>query len=580
MEWLLMNSSPISYRRAQGPRLTLGGDVYNSYFRRPHQSLQKSNGFRRKQTCSFGFCSISQILMGINIIFLLLFTTHYWRVFYPRWKMIESTSWRWILSQYLPQLSQEQSFVRVENGGEYEYVSLHSGELVNKNNENLILGFAFGVDDFHLSIFCSTLLRAANTSTPTVVLFLNSVPSEKIDLHFNHSITFVVVDVKEALPERYHSYDSTNLRHIVFRRFLIERERFMTYRYVLLVSVRNLYFQRDPFLLFDSEAKAYDEGRGERSGERASSSILHVFQRGGFKTIGEYVGLNKILKKCFNSSIVADLQTKKTFLPSVIAGEMESVMTYLERMVGGLSGETMTIGGGKESSMITHYQSSTFTCETRNTDNVILDVLIHMRGSVFGSSIQVQMHTEHDRKVFLVAMKSSKLYTIVNDNGQVFDVNGGLVPMIYEYETNPDLHAYLVNQLYPFLEMQDPLSEWKSTSACADYVLAIGYDVFKGTCRLQMVPTLSPALCCSICNDAKGNSPCHAFYFDEGLCYLKHCETMMHFQGAIAQYESKRDSRKEGTYTAYVPPKLGYIPASVPKRPRPRISQQRERDKQ
>ena len=402
-------------------------------------------------------------------------------------------------------------------------------EVVEGGGNYLVIGSAFGVDDYHISIFCDSLRRVASSSTPVVVLFVNSPISVELRSRYKGAVSFYNVNVKD-LPLRYHGFDSTSVKYVLFRRFLRERDRYLNFRFMWIFDVRDVYFQKDPFTLFQ-------ESQGEG---------LHVFQNGGFRSIGEYVTLSRALRNCFNQSIVETLNDKRAMNPGLFAGTTGSMLEFLDLMTGLLSGELVP-GFSPDERRFPE-------CETYRVDAAVLDVLVHSK-----ILTPLIVHTEDSNKnVYVISLKSAKLFKKNVTVGTIHDLNNKLVQIVHEYAYDHNLHSKLIQDLSPFLRLPDPLTEWNKTVSCKSFNLVTGYDVFKDTCRLKMFPTISPAQCCSICLEIRGHNPCQAFYHEDGKCYLKHCETEQHYSRVIEGI-SNRAKRTPSVYTAYIPLKLDYV---------------------
>lgn len=385
---------------------------------------------------------------------------------------------------------------------------------------NVVLAAAFMLESYQIAIFCNSL-RFHSPET-TIVLFIDSKTSfKKEGLLDSDSIDIIYVDRSaNSMPMRFRSFDMTNLRWVLYRRYLLEEERHSYFKYIWMIDVDDIYFQSDPFRLFAELPSDKD--------------ALVVFQQGGFRTIGECPLSSNAIRDCFGSHVLSNVESQKIINVAAIAATTAAALQVLEIYVDVYNGERL--------GTINNFFPA---CERKHSDQGLLNVLVYLK---FAPNLDIFVYKEEERP-FFADLQSSKFTRI--KYSKVFNNNNFLIPVVHGYDSNYDLLLAQIQQYAPFVNVNSPIDGWNETEACSNYTLVESIDVLSSICDVKLERSLSTTRCCEFCNIA--SSECQAFTFTRGLCYLKRCENQKQYVSRISMFEggSVNFEPSKGVFFAY-----------------------------
>jgi len=387
----------------------------------------------------------------------------------------------------------------------------------------LILGAAFMLKSYQVSIFCKSL--RANSVDTTIALFVDRYKPLRREVTAYSDLDIQYIE-RSSLPLRFQRFDSTNLRWILYRRYLLEEERHKHFKYIWMFDVDDVYFQSDPFKIFVDFPVAKD--------------ALVVFQQGGFRTVGECALTTKVIRDCFGADVLSNIDSQKIINPGAIAATTAAALQFLDFLA-------TTYSGDKVNGVATQFFPA---CEQSHADQGLLNTIVHYN---LLPDLNIYVYKEEE-KTFVAHLQSSKLTQI--KHSKVYNKNDELIPIVHGYDTNYDLHLVQTQLYAPFTSVKSSTDGWNETQACEKYTLIAGVDHLANTCDLKIIQSLSATLCCELCDKAAtGINNCHAFTFIAGLCYLKHCETDKQYATTVLKIEEGAGKAEltKGLYFAYRP---------------------------
>lgn len=116
--------------------------------------------------------------------------------------------------------------------------------------------------------------------------------------------------------------------------------------------------------------------------------------------------------------------------------------------------------------------------------------------------------------------------------------------VVHQYDRLPDFQSILMERYVPWVNINDPMSEWRESSHCAPFSHSKDVDLLRGQCDAGSQRVMTLASCCEVCNrragrttEDLGRSPadlytksplagataCTGFAYVGGVCFFKNC---------------------------------------------------------
>lgn len=399
-------------------------------------------------------------------------------------------------------------------------------------HHTLVLGTAIHVDRKTFAIFCRSL-RKFNPVTEIVVIVQFPADQYTYNEAILSNVSLVDADFSTFDKDYLSSYHISSKRWPLYDKYLQSRSQL---ELVWIVDVSDIMFQDDPFTLFEE----YDD----RS--------LFLFRPVRGISIGGDVRLATIFKKCFGETRLQAVRSKHVVTPRAIAGGLVAIKTFASHMSSILLSEQVQFPSSKE------YLFTDFpTCENYGADEAVENAVVHL--GVMSSNISVRINAlGKDKATFIVDMTAPMIRTTVS---QVFDSSDHLVPIVHNYHHHPVLVEYVIQSYLPWVNSKNHKDEWDSEPSCSNYNFIENKDFFHKSCELMEIYALTPASCCTACNNAKmvGERPrqhsCNAFTFTKRKCFLKYCDQreldLVHHPKVLSGETNSFHSLIYGGWSAY-----------------------------
>jgi len=179
---------------------------------------------------------------------------------------------------------------------------------------DLILGIAQDTDPKNFAVFCKSLRRWSQFAE--AIIFVNSpVPVRHKDIASKTNVKIVEYDLA-TLSSTIQKYHPSTLRWPLFFRFFHDPTIRSQYGRVLMMDVRDSYFQSDPFSLMPPPSK----------------STFYAFNGVESITIGQCGWNGGWVKDCFGDSMLNEIREKKIICSGISAGTVDVVFHYLTLM--------------------------------------------------------------------------------------------------------------------------------------------------------------------------------------------------------------------------------------------------------
>jgi hypothetical protein len=283
---------------------------------------------------------------------------------------------------------------------------------------NIVIGMAQDTDPKNLVTFCSSLRKHSSSADSEVVLFINTpVPERSRDIADKFNILLIefttstfTLNSNESFLTNYHP---SSLRWKMIYNFFENVETRNRYSKVLLIDVRDSFFQSNPFHIIPSEVR----------------SVLYVFKGVESVSIGGCGWNGRWVRDCFGDKILAEIGTRNIICSGVSIGTTDAVYQYLTLM-------NDILMGRKESSLSA---GSRFPgCERNGVDQGVHNVLVHKN-----MVEHLEIKSESDGKVVNMqgrtAIVSKK--TVTNSKGILF-------PIVHQYDRYPDLQKLIFAEVW------------------------------------------------------------------------------------------------------------------------------------
>ena len=308
-----------------------------------------------------------------------------------------------------------------------KYKSFHSEISVHDSNvllnvskvgvisplQNLVIGMAQDVDSKNFAVFCKSLRKV---SSSYVLIFVNNpIPEKHIDIAKKSDVNIEGFNIKDL--ESMEKFHPSTTRWPLIYKYLNEHESFrLSYKNVLMIDVRDSYFQKDPFAFISVSP---------------IDSYFFAFQGVESMSIRECGWNSGWIKDCFDETMLNKIGGNKIICSGVSIGSMDMVMTYLRYM-------NNIILSIKDDAIDKIIGTSQFpTCERNGVDQGVHNVLLHQ-----GLLPNVKVFSQSDDCP--VANMQAKLMKVRNQ--LVYNQKNVEVSIVHQYDRYEDLQKYLFSQ--------------------------------------------------------------------------------------------------------------------------------------
>lgn len=283
---------------------------------------------------------------------------------------------------------------------------------------NIVIGMAQDTDPKNLVTFCSSLRKHSSAADSEVVLFINTpVPVRSREIAKRYDVLLIEFTTSEfalkAGKNFLTEYHPSSLRWGMIFNFFENVSTRNRYSKVLLIDVRDSYFQSNPFYILPKEKR----------------SVLYVFKGVESVSIGDCGWNGGWVKDCFGDKTLSEIGRKNIICSGVSIGTTDVAYTYLTLMNDILMGK-------RESDL--SVGSKFPKCERNGVDQGVHNVLVHK------NVIQnVEIKSESDGLV--VNMQGR---TAIVDERRVTNSKGVLFPIVHQYDRYPDLQKLLFAEVW------------------------------------------------------------------------------------------------------------------------------------
>ena len=293
---------------------------------------------------------------------------------------------------------------------------------------NIAIGMAQDTDPKNLVTFCASLRKYSSAADSEVVLFINTpVPARSRDIAKKYEILLIefttsafTLNANESFLSSYHP---SSLRWGMIYNFFENINTRNRYSKVLLIDVRDSFFQSNPFHIIPNEIL----------------SVLYVFKGVESVSIGDCGWNGGWVKDCFGDRILGEIGRRNIICSGVSIGTTDVVYQYLTLM-------NDILMGRKESDLSV---GSRFPgCERNGVDQGVHNVLVHKN-----MIKNLEVKSESDGKV--VNMQGR---TAIVSEKKVTNSRGVLFPIVHQYDRYPDLQKLIFSEVrYLYCAMVDIL---------------------------------------------------------------------------------------------------------------------------
>lgn len=365
-------------------------------------------------------------------------------------------------------------------------------------NNNIVIGIAQDIDPKNFVVFCGSFRENIKDTKTDAVIFINSpVHKRNREIANRFNVKLLEYDLeKEFIEETYfRKYHPSTLRWKLIYKYFTDENRRMQYQQVVMIDVRDSYFQSDPFVTI------FPTNDGV-----TTSSFFFVFQGVESIKISDCGWNGGWVKDCFGNEALSKIGSQAIICSGISMGSMNVVYEYLGLMSGIVSGHSSEAESKG-------FNGKFPTCERNGVDQGVHNVLIH-GGLVRNVKIFSQSNG-------LVANMQAKMARV--DGQVVSNTQGDKVSVVHQYDRNPKLQSDLFKKYVYWLDSGDLSAVWNDEPTCQKFQYQENVDLFKGVCDFKMRGgASSAATCCEACNSTPENK-CEAFTFYSGACFLKSC---------------------------------------------------------
>ena len=358
---------------------------------------------------------------------------------------------------------------------------------------DVVLGMAQETDPKNIIVFCASLRAVSNAD---VIIFVNSpIPAQHQEIADKYRVTLMSYDLS-SFSQTLQKFHPSTLRWGMMHEFLSKEAVYSKYAHVLMIDVRDSYFQSDPFAILP---------------ESEQESFL-VFKGVEDKSIRSCGWNGKWVEDCFSKSTYEAVVDNNIICSGVSIGTMSSVRQYLALMSGTIAG---TMGGDStdgSDSTVAALGSKFPACERNGVDQGVHNVLVYKK--------LIPHMSIHDHKNGLVANLQAHLSTFKGIT--VSNKAGKQVAIVHQYDRNAELQQRLFKKFVYWVDTDNPVAEWNFEPACTAFGYKDNFDQFKGVCDMKMQGgATSAASCCKYCSNLSG---CKGFTYYSAKCFLKSCK--------------------------------------------------------
>ena len=280
---------------------------------------------------------------------------------------------------------------------------------------DIVIGMAQDLDPKNLVTFCSSLRKHSSPLNTEVVLFMNSpVAKRSREIAVKHSVTILEFGTSEysLVPgpgkEFLEKYHPSSLRWALISKYFENENIRKKYSKVLLIDVRDSYFQSDPFKMIPVGVEnAFYVFKGVES-----VSIANCGWNGGW------------VRDCFGEEILQEMGNNNIICSGVSIGTMDAVYGYLKSM------EDILFNSKKSQLSI---QSKFPICERNGVDQGVHNVLVYKNIIEY-----LTIMTESDGNVVNLQGRTAFV-----SGKQVTNLKGNIFPIVHQYDRYPNLQKAL-----------------------------------------------------------------------------------------------------------------------------------------
>jgi hypothetical protein len=273
---------------------------------------------------------------------------------------------------------------------------------------DIVIGMAQDTDPKNLAVFCSSFREHSKPDAADAVLFVNiPVPDRHRDIAKQAAVQLIEFDIKNlssssaSFAAKYHP---STLRWSLFYRFFSDASVRARYHRVLLIDVRDSFFQGDPFSIIPT----------------ATVPAFHAFKGVEHITIKECGWNRGWVRDCFGEDVLREIGSLNIICSGVSLGTMAVVFDYLRLM-------DDVVMGRKQApiSKLTKFPS----CERNGVDQGVHNVLVHKQ-----LIRDLTVWSQHDSPVVNLQARRARV-----TGRNVHNEKNELVPVVHQYDRYPDL---------------------------------------------------------------------------------------------------------------------------------------------
>ena len=282
----------------------------------------------------------------------------------------------------------------------------------SNGKKDIVIGMAQDTDPKNLAVFCSSFREHSKPAAADAVLFVNvPVPDRHRDIAKQAAVQLIEFDLNNlssssaSFAAKYHP---STLRWSLVYRFFSDAAVRARYHRVLLIDVRDSFFQGEPFSIIPA----------------ATASAFHAFKGVEHITIKDCGWNRGWVRDCFGEDVLREIGSLNIICSGVSLGTMAVVLDYLRLM-------DDVVMGRKQApiSQLTKFPS----CERNGVDQGVHNVLVHKQ-----LIRDLTVWSQHDSPVVNLQARRARV-----TGRNVHNENNELVPVVHQYDRYPDLQKAL-----------------------------------------------------------------------------------------------------------------------------------------
>jgi hypothetical protein len=196
----------------------------------------------------------------------------------------------------------------------------------------IIIGIAQDIDPKNFVVFCASLRENVKELNSEAVIFINSpVHKRNREIATRFTVKLIEYDTNKDFASEPHvsKYHPSTLRWKLIYNYFSEENRRNRYSRVIMIDVRDSYFQGDPFsMIFPAENAAI------------SSSYFFVFQGVQSVKIADCGWNGGWVRDCFGAAALSEVGQHEIICSGISMGTMNVVYEYLKLMNDIISGKS------------------------------------------------------------------------------------------------------------------------------------------------------------------------------------------------------------------------------------------------